>query len=75
MSRSNTLLVQTMKQWLTFSVVGNKWGKGYWKLNGSLLEDEKYCHEIELYISETLAKYSDIKQNVIIWEILKIELK
>ena len=53
----------------------NTRGKGYWKLNNSLLKDEIYKNHIKNEITTTILEYSDhiSRQNLL--ELIKIKIK
>ena len=48
-------------------------GKGYWKLNTSILQEENYKDGIKTLIDDTKKEYTEDKQ--VLWEIIKIRVK
>ena len=50
----------------------NNRGKGTWKFNNSLLEDEKYTIELIKLIEKSYEEYKDIIDKRILWTLLKI---
>ena len=58
-----------------FDILENKRGKGYWKLNNSLLNDEEYVEGISVVLKETHNEYGDLNSKRLIWEIFKIKVK
>ena len=61
--------------YVKLSLKGNKiaHGKGYWKLNNSLLEIPEYCREIESIIRDTLNDDFDSWGGV--WDVIKFKIK
>ena len=53
----------------------NKKGKGYWKLNNSLLKDDIYIKGIQHIMNETNIEYKNITSKRLQWEIFKIKVK
>ena len=47
-------------------------GRGYWKLNNSLLQDENYITQMKQVIKDTLGTYQD---SILSWEMLKLNVK
>ena len=58
-----------------FNCCNNKRGKGYWKLNNSLMDDDQYSEGIQKVLRETEIEYGDLKSKRMIWEIFKIKVK
>jgi hypothetical protein len=54
-----------------------KRGRGYWKLNTSILAEEKYRNEIREIITNTIKDHNDIENldKGLIWELIKIRVK
>lgn len=52
----------------------NKPGRGYWKLNNSLLEDEKLCNEIIVTILEIFSTY-DPQEICTSWDVMKMNIR
>ena len=52
-----------------------KRGKGYWKLNVSILKEENYKEIIQNLIQETLADYVDKVDKSSLWELIKVRIK
>ena len=50
-------------------------GKGYWKLNVSVLKEEEYKTGIKQLIFETYKEYRDISNERLIWDLCKIRIK
>lgn len=50
-------------------------GKGYWKLNNSLLEDQTFLENIELIFKATVEEYNDVACKRDIWDLCKIRFK
>ena len=60
---------------MNVKLLKNKRGKGYWKLNNSLLEDREYCKRISECIDWVKNQYSYLQSKRIFWEILKHFIK
>ena len=52
----------------------NETGKGYWKFNNSLLQNDAFCLEINQTIESVLRENNDI-DDMIKWELLKYEVR
>lgn len=50
-------------------------GKGYWKLNASLLEHDSYVSAISETITSTVNQYQSIISYKHLWELIKIRIK
>ena len=50
-------------------------GKGYWKLNNSVLNDEEYKQGIAELYNETDMQYEGQVSNTLLWEFLKVKIK
>ena len=50
-------------------------GKGYWKMNNSILIDEQYKTGIIALYNDTLDQYSDNVSCILLWEYLKVKIK
>ena len=50
-------------------------GKGYWKMNVSILKDPNYVEEITNLITCTIAEYEKILSKGDLWEYLKVLIK
>ena len=50
-------------------------GKGYWKLNTSILSDDCYKNDIIQIIDITTAELATLNQPVLVWDIIKIRIK
>ena len=50
-------------------------GPGLWKFNNSLLEDGGYLELIAFYYPQILRKYSEVTDNQLLWELIKMELR
>ena len=59
---------------LTINTAHKKRGPGYWKLNTSILNDEKYIKNIENIIDKTLNDYCEVGKKVV-WELCKIRTR
>ena len=53
----------------------NDRGKGYWKLNTSLLKDETYIEGIQSLITELDILYTNIVDKRLLWDLYKINIK
>ncbi len=60
---------------ITLNFSRNKRGKGYWKMNASVLNDEEYMLGIESLIKETVTEYDNHIDKVRLWEFLKVRIK
>ena len=58
-----------------FKTTSQKRGKGYWKLNNSLLSNETYVKSIKDIIVATKHDLNDIGSYRLTWELLKIRFK
>ena len=47
-------------------------GPGLWKFNNTLLEDENYKDLIEFYYPQILNKYSEVVDEQLLWELIKM---
>ena len=50
-------------------------GKGYWKLNNSIINDEEYVEGITKLYEETVEEYGGVVSTSLLWEFLKIRIK
>ena len=50
-------------------------GKGYWKLNVSILNDEEYRADIRQIIRDTISEYINLVDKSSIWELIKVRVK
>ena len=50
-------------------------GKGYWKLNVSVLKEKKYIDGIKNLIKHTYEEYNDIENERLKWDLCKIRIK
>jgi len=57
-----------------FNTDHEKRGTGYWKLNASVLHEEKYQSDIRDIISDTIREYTG-SENTLIWELIKIRVR
>ena len=48
---------------------------GLWKFNNTLLEDNNYKELIIFYYPQILRKYSEVTDNQLLWELIKMELR
>ena len=53
----------------------NTRGKGYWKLNSSVIKDQEYQELIKDTINKTYTEYKDDISKCQLWEFLKLRLK
>jgi exonuclease III len=60
---------------MQISVFNNKRGKGYWKLNCKLLDNDGFIKEIIDIIKQTNIEFGKILSKRMLWEILKIKIK
>ena len=49
-------------------------GPGLWKSNNTLLEDNNCKELIAFYYPQILRKYSEVTDNQLLWELIKMEL-
>ena len=52
----------------------NDRGKGYWKFNNTLLQNDEFCSQVERYIASILRENEDMDDQVI-WELIKFEIR
>ena len=52
-----------------------KRGRGYWKLNNSVLNDDEYREGILNLYTETTRQYGGQVSNTLLWEFLKVKIK
>ena len=50
-------------------------GPGLWKFNNTLLKDNNYKELIAFYYPQILRKYSEVTDNQLLWEMIKMELR
>ena len=50
-------------------------GKGYWKLNVSVLQEEEYRHGIHNIVRDTISELDEVVDKSTTWEVLKIRVK
>ena len=50
-------------------------GRGFWKLNVSLLRDKAYFGIINETLDECQIKYADIQDKGLVWDVIKSELR
>ena len=50
-------------------------GKGYWKMNVSLLDDKNYLDDMTALILETFEEYDSYLDSVTLWEFMKLRIK
>ena len=60
---------------LDLKILSEKCGPGLWKFNNSLVEDNEYVELIEENYAAILEKYSDLKDNRLKWELIKMEIR
>ena len=61
---------------LTFRVGNSERGKGYWKLNSSVLSDDKYQHLINCLIDKYSERLNDCNIDIrLLWDSLKVEIR
>ena len=62
---------------LSMSVESNetKHGPGFWKFNNSLLTDKCYTEMITKQIPEFIAKYCNLNEKGLFWEMIKMEIR
>ena len=62
---------------LSLSLHSNARGKGFWKLNTSLLAEARYFEEIRATILETVKEYeNDVSVNpALLWEMVKLKVR
>ena len=62
---------------LNVALHSNPRGKGFWKLNTSLLSEMKYVQEIKTTIESTVSQYKDDTSvnPVLLWEMIKLKVR
>ena len=60
---------------LNIKLLKNQRGKGYWKFNNSLLEDEDFCDKIKECVLYVKNQFSHVQSKRVFWEIMKHYLK
>ena len=50
-------------------------GKGHWKFNSSLLEDEKYIQMMSSKLQEWLLDYENVEDKGLLWELIKYNIR
>ena len=60
---------------LDLKILSEKRGPGLWKFNNSLVEDNEYVELIEENYTAILEKYSDLKDDRLKWELIKMEIR
>ena len=60
---------------LDLKILSEKRGPGLWKFNNSLVEDNKYVELIEKNYAAIREKYSDLKDDRLKWELIKMEIR
>ena len=53
----------------------NTRGKGYWKMNNSVINEENYREGISELFDDTLEEYGEHVPKSVLWEYLKIKIK
>ena len=62
--------------WLNICTSENLRGSGYWKLNTTLLNDEKFCDRLRVHIQDEINRLKTEGNNAKIrWEYMKISIK
>ena len=60
---------------IQISINYKKRGKGYWKLNSSIIEDREYQAEIQILIQETIDVYEPCVSKQKLWDFPKLRIK
>ena len=62
---------------LQISLHSNKRGRGFWKLNTSLLKDTEYVNRIKLIINRTKDEYTNDEtvDPSLLWEMVKMKVR
>ena len=62
---------------LNLSLHSNPRGKGFWKLNTSLLADNNFIETIKIAIQETANEYKDDNQinPLLLWDMVKLKVR
>ncbi|KAL9961429.1 hypothetical protein ACROYT_G030367 [Oculina patagonica] len=60
---------------LELKILSEKRGPGLWKFNNSLVEDNEYVELIEENYAAIREKYSDLKDDRLKWELIKMEIR
>ena len=55
--------------------IENTRGRGFWKLNTSLLEDMSYIKLIKNAINNVKTEYKECNDKQLIWELIKLEVR
>lgn len=50
-------------------------GPGFWKFNSFLLEDDAHTEKLMFKIPHFINKYQDLKDNGLLWELIKMEIR
>jgi len=58
----------------SFNTDHEKRGSGYWKLNTSVLCEEKYQNDIRDIIATTSMEYADMDK-ILVWELIKVRIR
>ncbi len=59
-----------------FSLQDRRRGRGYWKLNISVLKDKQYCRSVSNIIKSTIAEFSNVQiHKRYTWDLIKIRIK
>jgi exonuclease III len=58
-----------------FKLSNKKRGKGYWKMNASVLNESEYSEHMEMLLTETINEYEGHIDNEELWEFLKVRIK
>ncbi|KAL9953780.1 hypothetical protein ACROYT_G041245 [Oculina patagonica] len=60
---------------LELKILSEKRGPGLWKFNNSLVEDNEYVELIEENYAAIREKYSDLKDDRLKWELIRMEIR
>jgi len=52
-----------------------KRGPGFWRFNNTLLNDKTYTDTMKLKIDDARAKYSEIEDKRLLWDLIKMEIR
>jgi len=60
---------------LSFTTSDNKRGRGYWKINNSIIEHREYQEGIKRIFEDVTKEYNDHVSKSILWDYLKLKFK
>jgi hypothetical protein len=57
------------------SKLDNERGRGFWKLNTSLLRDKEYVNKINKTIEDTMEQHKELKNLGLLWDTIKMKIR